>query len=90
MDFNMTMERDNLDLYLKPTFVIDSDSEMVKEKAVLLTEKVDSQKEKAKALFYFARDEIKYTPYPPHSLKVIVQAKHYKGGRVIVFKRLWL
>jgi transglutaminase-like putative cysteine protease len=63
------MKRDNLNLYLKPTFVIDSDSEIVKEKAILLTEKWNSQKEKAKALFYFVRDEVKYTPYPPHSVE---------------------
>jgi len=61
----MTTERDNLDLYLKPTFAIDSDSEVVKEKATSLTEKYSSQKEKAKALFYFVRDEIKYNPYLP-------------------------
>jgi len=59
----MTAERDNLDLYLKPTFVIDSSSEIVKEKATVLTEKCNSQKEKAKMLFYSVRDEIKYNPY---------------------------
>jgi len=59
----MTTERDNLDLYLKPTFVIDSDSKVIKEKATLLTEKHNSQKEKAKELFYFVRDEVKYNPY---------------------------
>jgi transglutaminase-like putative cysteine protease len=59
----MTTKRDNLDLYLKPTFVIDSNSEMVKEKATVLTEKHNSQKEKAKMLFYFVRDEIKYNSY---------------------------
>lgn len=64
----MTAEGDNLDLYLKPTFAIDSDSEVVKEKATLLTEKYSSQKDKAKALFYFARDEIKYIPHPLFSI----------------------
>jgi len=59
----MTTERDNLDIYLKPTFVIDSNSEIVKEKATVLTEKRNSQKEKAKMLFYSVRDEIKYNPY---------------------------
>ena len=65
----MTAEGDNPDLYLEPTFAIDSDSEVVKEKATLLTEKYTSQKDKAKALFYFARDEIKYIPYPPFSIE---------------------
>ena len=57
------MERSDLNLYLRPTFVIDCDSEAVKEKAALLTEKYDSRKEKSKVLFYFVRDEIKYNPY---------------------------
>jgi len=57
------VERDNLDAYLKPTFVIDSDSKVVKEKATMLTEKYRSQKEKAKELFYLVRDEVKYNPY---------------------------
>ncbi len=59
----MTTERDDVDLYLKPTFVIDSDSKVIKAKAVLLTEKYNSHKEKAKELFYFVRDEVKYNPY---------------------------
>jgi len=59
----MTRERENLDLYLKPTFAIDSDSEVIKKKATLLTEKRNSQKEKAKKLFYFVRDEVKYNAY---------------------------
>lgn len=58
------IERDNLDLCLKPTFVIDSDSEVIKEKATLLTEKHKSQREKAKELFYSVRDEIKYNFFP--------------------------
>ena len=57
------MRRDILDLYLKPTFVIDCDSEAIKEKAALLTEKYNSRREKAKELFYFVRDEIRYNPY---------------------------
>ncbi len=59
----MTAERDNLGLCLKSTFVIDSDSRIVQETASVLAEKRSSQKEKAKELFYFARDEIKYNPY---------------------------
>jgi len=59
----MTTGRDNLDLYLSPTFAIDSDSKVVKEKATLLTEKYNPQTEKAKELFYYARDKVKYNPY---------------------------
>jgi transglutaminase-like putative cysteine protease len=65
----MTAERDDLDLYLKPTFVIDSDSKIIKEKATLLTENFNSQKEKAKELFYFVRDKVKYNPYPSRSIE---------------------
>jgi len=56
-------EQDNFDPYLQPTFVIDSNSKIVKEKAMLLTEKYSHKGEKAKKLFYFVRDEIKYNPY---------------------------
>jgi transglutaminase-like putative cysteine protease len=59
------LERDNSELYLKPTFVIDCDSKTVKEKAALLTERYNFRKEKAKEMFYFVRDEIKYNPYLP-------------------------
>jgi len=44
--------------------VIDSDSKIIKEKAAALTEKCNSQKEKAIVLFYYVRDEIFYTPLP--------------------------
>lgn len=59
------LERSDLDLYLKPTFVIDSDSRVIKEKAILLTKKCGSQIEKATELFYFVRDGIRYNPYLP-------------------------
>jgi len=59
----MTTERDILNLYLKPTFVIDSNSKVIQEKATSLTEKHSSQREKARELFYFVRDRIKYNPY---------------------------
>lgn len=59
----MTSELGDLDLYLKPTFVIDSNSKVVQEKVTSLTERCSSQEEKAKELFYFVRDRIKYNPY---------------------------
>ena len=76
----MTTERDNLDLYLEPTFVIDSDSEVVGEKATLLTEEYNSRKEKAKELFYFVRDEVKYNPYPSHSVEDYRASKTLQRG----------
>ena len=62
-------ERDNLDLCLKPTFAVDSDSKVITEKATLLTKKYSSQKERAKELFYFVRDKIQYNPYPSFSIE---------------------
>ncbi len=59
----MATELGSLDPYLKPTFVIDSNSKAIQEKATSLTERYSSQKEKAKELFYFVRDKIKYNPY---------------------------
>ena len=59
----ITPEQHRFSLYLKPTFVIDSDSEIVREKAALLTEKYDLPQEKATKLFYFVRDNIEYNPY---------------------------
>jgi transglutaminase-like putative cysteine protease len=43
--------------------VIDSDSEVVKRNAGWVTEDHDSQRKKARKLFYFVRDRIKYNPY---------------------------
>ena len=65
----MTAERDITNPYLKATSVVNSTSKAVKDTAVRLTEKGSSQKEKAKELFYFVRDEIKYSPYPPRSIE---------------------
>jgi len=51
--------------FLKATPIIDSDSESVREKAQELTCGLDGTIEKAKALFYFVRDKIKYNVYVP-------------------------
>lgn len=52
--------------YLKPTKVIDCDSEIVKQKSHELTKQIEGPSEMAIELFYFVRDEIKYNPYTPH------------------------
>ena len=54
--------------YLKPTTFIDSDAESIREKALQLTKGVKGEKERAKRLFYFVRDEIGYNPFSPRSL----------------------
>lgn len=57
-----------MEKYLKPTPIIDSDSESVREKAQELTQGLEEPIEKAKALFYFVRDHIKYNVYVPKHL----------------------
>jgi transglutaminase-like putative cysteine protease len=52
-----------LEKYLEPTFTFDTDSESIKEKSRELTEGLEDAVGKAKALFYFVRDEISYNIY---------------------------
>lgn len=49
-----------LEPYLHPTEFFDFDVESVKNKAIELTKNLKTNKEKAKALFYYVRDEFKY------------------------------
>jgi transglutaminase-like putative cysteine protease len=48
--------------YLKPTATIDCDNQLIREKAWSLTEGTNDIAAKAKNLFYWVRDEIKYNP----------------------------
>jgi len=57
-----------MEMYLKPTPVIDCDAPPVREKAQNLTADKENDVEKAKALFYFVRDDITYNPYVLHNL----------------------
>ena len=57
-----------MDKYLRPTFAIDCDSKSIKEKAQGLIKGRDGDIEKAKSVFYFVRDEIKYNPYAASDL----------------------
>jgi hypothetical protein len=54
---------DKMEKYLRCTEVIDCDSPVIKKKAIVLTKGLKTDKEKAIALFYFVRDNIKYNPY---------------------------
>ncbi len=49
--------------YLKPTEFLDFDKKRVKEKALDITKNKQTNKEKAIALFYWVRDQIKYNMY---------------------------
>jgi len=51
--------------YLEPTATIDCDSQLVRERAWSLTKDADDTPGKAKNLFYWVRDEIKYNPLVP-------------------------
>jgi transglutaminase-like putative cysteine protease len=54
-----------MEKYLRCTEIIDCDAEAVSEKARALTGGLQTDREKAVALFYFVRDEIKHNPYAP-------------------------
>jgi len=58
-----------MEKYLKSTFFIDCDTSSIKEKAQQLTEGRRQNVAKAKSLFYFVRDEIRYNPYLPKYLR---------------------
>ena len=49
--------------YLRCTDIFDYDVELVSEKAQIITESKQTDKEKAVALFYSVRDEIRYNLY---------------------------
>jgi hypothetical protein len=69
-----------LERYLRPTYWIDCDTESIKEKARDLTERNNTMSEKAKSLFYFVRDEIKYNPYPPFKNPELYRASLVLGN----------
>ena len=58
-------KKGSLDKYLKPTAAIDWDNKAVERKARELTRGLKTDREKAIALYYFVRDEIKHNPYAP-------------------------
>ncbi|MGB2856280.1 MAG: hypothetical protein WBC61_06510, partial [Dehalococcoidia bacterium] len=53
----------SMDTYLRCTEIIDCDTEAILAKAQALTEGLQTDREKAIALFYFVRDEIGHNPY---------------------------
>lgn len=64
--------------YLRPTPTIDCDSPAIQEKAKDLTQAQENVIEKAKSLFYFVRDEIRYNPY---SLFYLLE--HYRASTIL-------
>jgi len=67
-----------MEKYLKPTLTIDCDSKSIKQKFQNLTRGQQEITGKAKSLFYFVRDEIKYTFYVPSDLP-----EHFRASRIM-------
>ena len=63
LSFYTQTEYIKMEKYLKATEAIDCDNESIKAKAQSLTRGQEGDIAKAKNLFYFVRDEIKYNPY---------------------------
>ena len=64
--------------YLKPTFTIDSNSRTIRAKADELTRNQNDVAGKAKTLFYFVRDQIKYTMYAQ-----ITREEYFKASKTL-------
>ena len=62
------LKEEHMQQYLQPTEVIDSDHPAIRQKAEELSDHLESHTEKAIALFYFVRDQIKYNPFMPRYL----------------------
>ena len=54
-----------MEKYLRCTEIIDCDTKSITEKAQALTHGLETAREKAVALYYFVRDEIKHNAYAP-------------------------
>ncbi len=65
-----------LEQYLEPTAIIDSDASIVQDTAQNVTSCAEGTIDKSKKLFYFVRDEIKYNPYLPRYLQEHFQASN--------------
>ena len=69
---------DQMERYLKSTATIDSDNPSIKEKAQNLIRGKRETTDKAKSLFYWVRDEIKYNPFVP--LEVL---ENYRASKTL-------
>jgi len=67
-----------MEKYLRPTPVIDCNNISLQEKAEDLTQEQENVIEKAKSLFYFVRDEVKYNMYSPFHL-----FEHYRASTIL-------
>jgi len=67
-----------MDIYLRPTSTIDCDNAVIKEKARELVDDNQKVADKAKSLFYFVRDEIKYNLYVPSD-----KPEYYRASQIL-------
>lgn len=67
-----------MERYLKSTATIDSDNPSIKEKAQNLIRGKRETTDKAKSLFFWVRDEIKYNPFVP--LEVL---ENYRASKTL-------
>jgi transglutaminase-like putative cysteine protease len=67
-----------MDIYLRPTPTIDCDSAAIKEKARQLVGEEQETPQKAKNLFYFVRDEIRYNIFVPSD-----KPEYFRASRIL-------
>ena len=67
-----------MDIYLRPTAVIDCDNKLIRDKAQELVKGQQGVPDRAKSLFYFVRDEIKYNLFVRSD-----KPEYYKASRTL-------
>ena len=76
---------ENLSIYLKPTYYIDSNSESVKNLAFEITNDAEGNRQKAIKIFYWTRDAIYYDPYE----SFVSRKSWYKASSTIKRRKGW-
>lgn len=71
-------EKNDMEVYLRPTFAIDSDNKRIAETAENVTRGCSSDEEKTVKLFYFVRD---YIPYNVYMISVFIE--DFKASRIL-------
>ncbi|UCG83499.1 MAG: transglutaminase domain-containing protein [Dehalococcoidia bacterium] len=67
-----------MDKYLKCTDFIDCDNKVIEDKAYEVIKGLQTDKEKAVALYYFVRDEVKHNAYAP-----LYDLDRYKASKIL-------
>jgi transglutaminase-like putative cysteine protease len=67
-----------MEKYLKCTEFIDCDNKLIKDKAYKVTEGLQTDREKAVALYYLVRDEVKHNAYAP-----LYDLDRYKASKIL-------